>query len=234
MNADGILRVAAAQPLTITGDIVANVAAHADAVRHCAADVVVFPELSLSGYVMDAPAVDPTDPVLSPLIDACADAGSVALVGGAVEHDGGRAIGILAVEADGARVVYRKMFLGGPEVDAYRPGTSPAVVEIDGWRVGLGVCKDTRIVEHLAATSALGMDLYVAGLVHAADEFDDRARDINTGFAVPVVFAGFAGPTGGGYPETCGGSAIWDAGGRRLAQATQTPGDYVVADVVRQ
>ena len=39
-----------------------------------------------------------------------------------------------------------------------------------------------------------------------------------------VAFASFADPTGGGYQETAGSSAIWSPAGNVLAQAGMMPG----------
>ena len=58
----------------------ANARAHAAAVRAAGARVVVFPELSLTGYHLDAPTVPHDDPRLAPIVDACADTRSLALV----------------------------------------------------------------------------------------------------------------------------------------------------------
>lgn len=44
------LPIAVAQPLCVPYDVAANAAAHAAAVRSAGARVVVFPELSLTGY----------------------------------------------------------------------------------------------------------------------------------------------------------------------------------------
>lgn len=226
------LRVAAAQPAVDPDDLAATVAAHADAVRRAAGRLVVFPELSLTGYAMDAPPVDPRDPVLHPLVAACRETGSTALAGAPVAVRGGTAIGVLGIDASGARPVYEKMSLGGPEVRHFVPGTCPGVVAVDGWRVGLGVCKDTRITGHLEATAALGIDLYAAGVVHLPGELhelDVRAGRIARDFGVPVVLAGFAGPMGGGFAETSGGSGVWDATGALLARCGPEPGEVVTA-----
>lgn len=227
----GPLTVAAAQPLIIEGDLAATVAAHADAVRRCGARLVVFPELSLTGYILDAANVDPADPLLAPLVQACADTGTLALAGAPIEWRGAERIGVLAVDAAGARPVYAKMCLGGAEPDRFVDGPGPAVIEVDRWRVGIGVCKDTRILEHLRETRDAGVDLYVAGLVHRPDElgeFDTRARRIAEKLGVPVVFAGYAG-TLDAFGPTSGGSAIWDAHGVRLAAAGDAPGEVVTA-----
>ena len=51
------LKIAAAQPLTRSGEIGLNGIAHAAAVRSAGARVVVFPEMSLTGYELDATAI---------------------------------------------------------------------------------------------------------------------------------------------------------------------------------
>lgn len=230
------LTIAVAQPVCIGGDVEANAVAHAAAVRAAGAQVVVFPEMSLTGYHLSSPAVAVDDATLAPLIAACAETGTVALAGSAVvgPTGTGRSIGTLAIGADGGiEVAYRKMWLGAPEMDAgFVPGVDPAVVDVDGWRVGLAVCKDTRHAEHSTATAALGIDVYVAGIVHGADEPDEhdrRARRVIVDHRVAVATASFAGSTGEGYLCTAGNSAIWAADGTELARAGFDPGDVAVA-----
>ncbi|MGW6377502.1 carbon-nitrogen hydrolase family protein [Rhodococcus sp. NPDC055112] len=222
------VRVAVAQPRTVLGDLSGNVAAHAAAMDRAAADLVVFPEMSLSGYAMDAQAVARDDPRLLPLREACRRTGAIALAGAPVHTgSGGRSIGVLAVTGDGVTVAYVKMSLGEVESRHFEPGRGPASLEVRGLRVGIGVCRDTRIDHHLDRTVALGIDLYVAGLVHAADdlaELDIRARRIATAYDLPVAFAGFAGPTGGGFARTCGGSGVWDSAGTVVRQLGSDPG----------
>ncbi len=81
------LSVAAAQPVCVAKDVVANAHAHADAIRAADARVVVFPELSLTGYELDADVVAPDDPGLAPIVEACAACDAVALVGAPVAGD---------------------------------------------------------------------------------------------------------------------------------------------------
>ena len=228
--------MAVAQPVTRLRDLAGNVAAHASTVIGAAARLVVFPELSLTGYSYDAPIVDPRSPALNPLVEACAETGATALAGAPIRvgdrNSGTRGIGVLQVDGDGVRVAYVKMHLGRRESARFAPGRFPSVIHVAGWRVGLGICKDTRTSSHLAETAALGIDLYAAGHVHApheAAEVASRAARIRDRYAVPVAFADFAGPTGGGYDATSGRSAIWDVDGRVLASCTSQPGDVAVA-----
>jgi predicted amidohydrolase len=230
------LTVVAAQPPCTARDVAANARAHADAVRRAGARVVVFPELSLTGYELDAPALDPADPRLAPLVEACADAGALALAGAPLPlAGGGRSLGVLAVDGTGARIAYRKMCLGGAEPGHFTPGTEPAVVAVDGWRLGLAICRDTGVPGHAARTAALGIDAYVAGALDTPEDAavqEDRARRIGRDHGVPVVVASFAGPTGGGYDRTAGRSGIWAADGTLLARCGTGPGETARAVLV--
>ncbi|MFI6789485.1 carbon-nitrogen hydrolase family protein [Nonomuraea sp. NPDC050383] len=216
------LTIAVAQPLSAAHDVAANAAEHARAVRSAAARVVVFPELSLTGYELDAATVEPGDARLAPLVAACAETGAVALAGAPVAGDRGPHIAMLAVDGAGLTVAYRKMWLGEEEALRFAPGSEPGVLEVDGWRLGLAVCKDTGVPEHAAATAALGVDAYVAGTVKHAAEAElqtGRARRIAAEHGLWVAVASFAGPTGGGFAETAGRSGFWAPGGGLVAQA---------------
>ncbi len=219
----GPLIVAVAQPPCTPYDVAVNAMTHAATVRSAGARVVVFPELSLTGYELDAPAITPEDPRLAPIVEACAKTGSVALVGAPVQGETGRPyIGMLAVDAAGATVAYRKMWLGGAEPERFSPGSGPAVLEVDGWRLGLAICKDTGIPQHATDTAALGIDAYVAGVLESAEDAavpDERARRVAADHHVWVAVASFAGSTGGGYAEAAGRSGIWTPGGVVVARA---------------
>ncbi|MFV2107376.1 carbon-nitrogen hydrolase family protein [Micromonospora sp. LOL_015] len=240
----GPLTLTVAQPPTVGHDVAANALAHADAVRTAGAmrdgdaqpaagQVVLFPEMSLTGYELDAAPVDPDDARLAPIVDACRETGSLALVGAPVTGDKGhRHIGVLAVDGGGARVAYRKMFLGGAEPAHFTPGPAPAVVEVAGWRLGLAVCKDTGVPERAAVTAALGIDAYLAGAVDAPHESvvqQQRAARVTAAHRVRVAIASFAGGTGGGYTETAGRSRIWAPDGRLVAEAGPQPGELARA-----
>ncbi len=222
------LTVAVAQPPCVSYDVAANAVTHAATVRSAGARVVVFPELSLTGYELDAEGVTVEDPQLAPIVEACAEVGSLALVGAPVDGGAGRShIAMLAIEATGGTVAYHKMCLGTAESDRFAPGSKPAVLEIDGWRLGLAICKDTGSPQHASDTAALGIDAYVAGVLECAQEAAlqaERVRRVATGHQVWVAVASFAGSTGGGFAQAAGRSAIWASDGLVIAQAGPEPG----------
>jgi predicted amidohydrolase len=222
------LVIAVAQPLCVAYEVAANALTHAAMIRLAGARVVVFPELSLTGYELDAPAIVVDDPRLLAIVEACAATESMALVGAPVDGEAGTVhVGMLAVDGTGVTVVYRKMWLGGAEPERFSPGTTPAVLEVDGWRLGLAICKDTGVPAHAAETVALGIDAYVAGILESAEDAaipDERARRVTNDHHVWVAMASFAGSTGGGYDEAAGRSGIWAPDGTVVDQAGPGPG----------
>ena len=236
---DDPLALAVAQPACRARDVAANVAQHARLVRWAGGGVVVFPELSLTGYEPDAAAVDPVDPVLAPLVAACAATGATALVGAPVA-DGpareagrtGRHLAVLGVDGAGVRVAYRKVCLGAAERASFEPGPGPRALEVGRWRLGLGVCRDTGVPAQVEATVALGVDAYVAGVCHHDHELaeqDARGAGIARRHGVAVALASFAGPTGGGFARTAGTSTIWGPDAGVLARASVRHGCVVGA-----
>lgn len=90
------LTIAAAQSVSMAGDLAANIARHMDFIELAAlhgVELLVFPELSLTGYegeVAAALAIDPQDAVLQPLRDLAHKLGITAVVGMPIRQEGTR------------------------------------------------------------------------------------------------------------------------------------------------
>jgi predicted amidohydrolase len=96
------------------------------------------------------------------------------------------------------------------------------VLDVDGWRLGLAICKDTGVPQHASDTAALGIDAYVAGTVKSVEEAAlqaERARRVATDHHIWAAVASFAGSTGCGYDRAAGRSGIWSSDGAVVAQA---------------
>ncbi|MEE4281767.1 MAG: carbon-nitrogen hydrolase family protein [Pseudomonadales bacterium] len=221
------LGIAAVQPACTAYDVARNAELHAELIRVADARVVVFPEMSITGYELDAEVVDPKDPRLEPIVRACADTGTIALVGAPTQSVLGDHISMLRIEGDGAEVAYRKMWLSPTEAQRFSAGRNPVVISVDGWRLGLAICKDTGVPAHAESTAHIGMDIYVAGVLDSVEESSiqvQRAQLIAAHHGVWVVFASFAGNTGGGYHHAAAQSRIWAPDGAVLACAGEEAG----------
>ncbi len=231
------LTIAVAQPASVLYDVDFNMQRHAEAIKEAEARVVVFPELSITGYAIDVRPIDPNDERLAPIVRACDELGTVALVGApTLGVAGATHISMLRVNGDGVSCVYNKIWLGGEEPISFSPGACARVITVDGWRLGLAICKDTGIEEHASATAALGMDVYVAGVCETEDDRHvqpSRAARVIQDHRVWVATASFAGATGGGFTETAGRSAIWRADGTPATELDREPGQVASTTLQR-
>jgi predicted amidohydrolase len=224
------LRIAPRAPLALAvAQPTADVESHAALVRRSGARVVVFPELSLTGYRYDAAPV--AFDSLSPIVAACGSANAIALVGAVVD---GPSIAVLRVDAAGVAVAYRKVFVAPPEQPHFKAGDGPVALEVDGWRIGVGICVDSCNAEHWEMTAALGIDVYAAGVLDTPDELstqDERVALFRPA-GVAVAFASYAGSTGEGYDVCAGMSRIWNADGEVIAHAGPNTNEVVTATLV--
>ena len=149
-------------------DLVANKAASVAAIADAAAagaDVIVLPELAISGYDYDdaaqaaASAIDPDDDIF--LEWSRAGRGAV-VVGGFAER--GRA-GVLynsavLLDGTGIRALYRKTHLWDDEALYFEPGAAPApVVDTAVGRIGVVICYDLEFPEMTRALALRGAEL---------------------------------------------------------------------------
>lgn len=222
------LRIAAAQSHSIDGDLDANIARHlafADAAAAAGVQLLVFPELSLTGYnlpLLDGLALSAGDPRLTPLSDH-ARTSRMTLVAGAplIGAAGKPHIGVIAFHPDGTRSVYRKHFLYEGEAQYVAPGSAMnEVIDVRGVPVALAICFDTCHQTHPHAAVMAGATLYAAGSVVTPPGIE-RELAMFAGYAklfsMGILFANHATKTGS-Y-ESAGRSSIWLPDGQLLVQA---------------
>jgi NAD+ synthase (glutamine-hydrolysing) len=227
------LTIALAQMNCLVGDISGNVdkiiELAATARREHAADLVVFPELAITGY-------PPEDLLLRPeFIERCeaglerirrAVGGIAVLVGFPHLHKGGL-YNAAAVLRDGDTLaLYHKLLLPNysvfDEKRYFRAGTRPAVFELQGVQIGLTVCEDIWGPAPMAQAVRAGaqMSININASPFHVDKQAEREAVIRERIAVspvPVVYVNMV----GGQDELVfdGGSLVMDAQGRITQRA---------------
>ncbi len=147
------LRVALAQLNFKVGDVKGNsdliVAAAVQARDELAADVLVFPELSLTGYPPEDLLMRPElhNRVEAALESITATVSGIALVLGYPRKVGNVQFNAAGVIQDGRIVAeYHKAYLPNysvfDEKRYFTPGDKPCVVELKGYRLGITICED--------------------------------------------------------------------------------------------
>lgn len=242
-------RLAAAQTVPVRGDVAANTAQHLTLIGAAAdanAHVVVFPELSLTGYELDlAPALAFTerDPRLDPLTDAAAARGITVVVGAPVAIGGRLHIGAFILSPDRTVAVYTKHHLGAfvetaaaggvvppAERSVFLPGDRSPMVVCDGGPAAVAICADTGHPSHAHTAAVRGARVYLASMFVIPSEFDREAGVLPTYAArhgMAVVFANYGGPSG--RLAAAGRSAVWSDTGERVVQLPESGTGLAVA-----
>lgn len=236
---DAPLTVAAGQAGCAPLDIQVNVATAAELVRRAAdagAELLVLPELFLTGYELPGIVADPaayaldgTDPRLDPLAAACADTRTAVVVSAPARSRESLSISAVVLGRDGGPVGrYDKQHLVDAEREVgFRGGTSGCTLTVDGWRLGLGICRDFSFPEHARAAALDGCHGYLASVLLGRDKGARQRAAFGPARALDnacfVVLANHSGPSGPYHG--CAGSAVWGPDGTLLADAgTADPG----------
>jgi predicted amidohydrolase len=232
------LTIAAAQSVSIAGDPAANIVRHMEFIELAAlhgVELLVFPELSLTGYegeVAAALAIDPQDAVLQPLRDLVQKRGITAVVGMPIRQDGSSAvlIGALVLGANGTLGVYSKQHLHCGEELIYAAGNGGAALHIGADTVALAVCADFSHASHAAAAAELGAGLYAAGVLIGEKGYEPDTAMLQ-GYArqhsMVVLMANHGGLTGGW--QSAGRSAVWSEDGMLIIAAPGAGDELVIA-----
>jgi predicted amidohydrolase len=230
-------RIAAAQVASVRGDIEGNLATHVAAITAAAAhgvSVLVFPELSLTGYEPDlaaALAMTPADPRLAPL-QLLARRNQIDVVVGAPlsSSDARLGLGAIVFTRSGAVMTYRKMHLGASEQTHFTPGDDPLAFTIQGQTIGLAICADSAQPSHPRAYAEAGATIYATGVFLNSEWYASDTPRL-AGYAAShrmlVLMANHAASVG--TYCSVGRSAVWSPGGSLLAQVECVNSCLVIA-----
>ncbi len=194
-------------PLDVTGNL-QRLDQAAQQARAGGADVLVCPEMFLTGYNIGPTAVaqlaQPADGEYAQAVGKIAQRHGLAIVYGYPERaaDGTVFNAAQWIQADGQRALnYRKTHLfGALDKTQFAAGDlTAALVDIKGWRVSLLICYDVEFPENTRRLALAGADLIVVPTANMAD-FDFVATTLVPVRAyenqVYLAYANYTGPEG--------------------------------------
>ncbi|ATG74081.1 hypothetical protein AN401_09640 [Zobellella denitrificans] len=216
------LTVALAQIQVGKGDLANNLKTHLEFIAASArlgADLVVFPELSLTGYELELAAtlaLDAGSSVLAELSRAAVRYRMVVVAGCPLKNGAGKPfIGGVICFPDGLVEYYAKQYLHPGEEQYCAPGHRNYQFSVKGQRVALAICADFGEARHGRDAKAAGAELYLASALISELGFAADSRLLSSlaaRLAMPVLLCNHAGVTGGWV--ACGNSGFWDGAGR--------------------
>jgi predicted amidohydrolase len=218
--------IAAAQSISMGGDIEANIQRHLAFMRAAIGKGVrflLFPELSLTGYeraLAERLAIDPADTRLQSLHELARASGMVTVVGAPIRLADRPDLFIAALVLGGAEVaVYTKRHLHPGEDEVFRTGDGGARVRIATDYIALAVCADFSHASHATAAAQSGATVYAASVLITEGGYG-ADTELLAGYAgehrMAVLMANHGGPTGGW--KSAGRSAFWSEEGTLVGE----------------
>ena len=214
------MKLALAQYQSIAGNIPENLVRHEAQIVAAArqgAALIVFPELSITGYEpsLAASLATTSDDVRLNGIQALSDQYNLTVaLGLPLRVSTGVQIGMVIFQADQPRLVYAKQFLHEDELPYFVPGSESMRFEVEGMKVVPAICYESLRPEHAAQCGPEGVDIYLAsvakpsaGVSKAYQHYPSIAKQ----YGMNVVMANSVGPS-----DTfvgAGRSAAWDREG---------------------
>lgn len=232
------MTLAVAQSIATPNDVVGSVEAHVRLSEYAAAQrarLVLFPELSLTGYsrrLARSDAIAASDPRVSAL-QGLADSRDLLIIAGApVESAAGLHIGALCFVPRRGTMIYTKRFLHEGEEIAFVPGAGGEMLKVDDRNVAVAICAEITHAQHAQEAAARGAEIYAASCFITPSGYAHDAnllRGYSCEHRMPVLMANYGAPSDEWPSAGC--SAIWSRAGARVALAPAQGEAVVVAKV---
>lgn len=219
------MKLAVAQIVVEKGNLPYNLARHLFFCKRAAAekaDLVVFPELSLTGYEPELAAVLAVylaDPLWEALKDCARDNQLMISVGMPLRTTNGIQIGAVQVWPDGTLHPYAKQNLYTGEDVFFVPGTQDYQCTLQGEKISMAICADISDPQIPLRAHRQGATIFLApvmvskkGLTHDRTLLQQYAQQ----YQLLTVMANYGGQTGG---YDCGGySSVWSEKGELIGE----------------
>jgi predicted amidohydrolase len=231
------MKICLAQMRSHPGDIAANTDRHLQLVRLAVsqrADMIIFPELSLTGYeptLAKGFATTPDDKCFDAFREISAEQNIIIGIGAPLQQAEGITIGLLLFHPDKKTILYEKQYLHADEHPFFIPGKSNDRLIGDDARIALAICYEFSVPAHAEAALQNGAQVYLAsvaktaeGMAKAAERLAGLAKD----HAITTLLVNCVEPCDG---VTCAGqSAVWNNRGELLAQLDENSEGLLLLD----
>lgn len=232
------MKLIAAQISSAHGAIWANLRKHLEVIERAAslgADLLVFPELSLSGYapaLAREVAMAPDDPQLDVLQEACDRHAMLVAVGVPTPGREGIEISMLVFQPGLARTRYSKQFLHADELPFFTPGAEQRLFSRNGHVLAPAICFESLQLAHARQVAALGAGVYFTSVAKSARGVAGAAihyPQIAQAHGFTVIMANCVGQADDYV--AAGQSGVWNAQGIKVCAAGDAEEALVLYDL---
>ena len=212
--------IAAAQTIAIKGDIDANICQHIKLIDKAVsdrADLIFFPELSLTGYepeLAQGLAMTIDDERLLVFKELAVLHHIIIAVGAPMRDESGTVIAMFIYMPDNTVQCYTKQYLHSGEELYFVPKYTSLQLLVKGKAINFAICADFSNPDHPKAAAATHADIYLASVLVSKNGLQHDAgllRSYAEKYQMAVVMANYGGISGG-Y-NCAGNTAVWSEKG---------------------
>jgi predicted amidohydrolase len=231
------MKISVAQTKPVKGEVQINAEAHKKFIQLAvsnAVDIIIFPELSLTGYeptLAKQLAVPADDKSLNDF-QRISDLENITIgVGMPVKSDQGILIGMIIFQPHKPRQTYFKQYIHPDEEPFFTRGYYQRGLLGSTDKIALAICYELSIPEHSEKASQTGAEVYVASVaktVEGVERAITTLSGIASKYSMLVLMANCVGES----DETiCGGkTSVWNRDGVLLGQLSDTSEGLLIFD----
>lgn len=235
------MKICVAQIRPIKGDIQSNINHHKNLIDLAVsngADIVIFPELSLTGYepkLAKELATNQDDHRFDDF-QKISDTERITIgVGVPTKNNLGICISMILFQPHKARQTYSKKYLHPDEEEFFIGGQNVSGLMGDKTNIALAICYELSVPEHSETAFKSGAEIYIASVakfVNGVDKAIKRLSDIANKYSMTVLMSNCIGQADG-Y-ECAGRTSIWNDKGLLVGQLNGTNEGILIFDTDTQ
>lgn len=202
------------------------------------AELIVFPELSVTGYepeLAEELAIDFNDPVLEDFQILSDKHKCVIAVGMPVRQKDGINIGLIFFQSGLSRTLYAKKYLHADEEPYFVSGTQFAVIKINAQKISPAICYELSIPDHAIAAHKNEGEIYLASVAKTTGGMDkaiERLADIAHEYSMTALIANCVGHCDN---FECGGrTSAWNNRGKLTGQLDAVEEGILLVDTITE
>ena len=219
------MRVAIAQMEAIKGNVEKNIENHLKWIKQAIqnnADMLVFPELSVTGYEPDLAenlATNQDDTRLDDIQNLSDRNGITIGVGLPTKDERDVFVSMIIFQPHKERITYSKQYLYPPEEPIFKAGKNPLVLNFEKEVVSPAICYEISNKAHCEFAKRNNATIYIASVLSSINGIDadmKKLSDIAKHNNLVTFMANYVGESGG-Y-KCAGKSSVWDTTGKLIGQ----------------
>ncbi|GAA3628979.1 carbon-nitrogen hydrolase family protein [Flavivirga jejuensis] len=235
------MKICVAQTEPIKGDILKNIENHKkliDLSIKNGSDIIVFPELSLTGYEPELARKLATtkDDKRFDEFQKISDLNKIIIgVGLPTKSETGICISMILFQPNKSRMTYSKEFLHPGEEIHFVAGKNLPPITFKNNKLAFAICYETSIPEHSEKAFKNGANVYIASVLNSVNGVNkdiNRISDISKKYEMVAVMTNFIGKSGN-Y-DCAGKSSIWNNKGVLIEQLDNSKEGIAIVDTNTQ